>query len=185
MQVCQPSTAAQHFHLLRRQALRPWRKPLVVLTPKGSLRAPAAASALDEFTTGRFRTVIGDADVADADRVLVCSGKIVHELRQERARRDTMRFAIVALEQLYPFPEADLQAELARHPRAEIVWVQEEPANMGAMSFVRPLLQRLAGGDHHVTTVKRHASASPATGSPKAHALEQSALLEIAFKRFE
>jgi 2-oxoglutarate dehydrogenase E1 component len=183
MQVCQPSTAAQHFHLLRRQALRAWRNPLVVLTPKGQLRAAAASSPASEFTTGGFRTVLGDADVVDGDRILVCSGKIVHELRAERTRRHAERVAIVALEQLYPFPEAALQAEFARHPRADILWVQEEPANMGALSFVRPLLQRLAG-DRHIKTVKRHPSASPATGSPKAHALEQAALLEIAFRRF-
>ena len=184
MQVCQPSNAAQHFHLLRRQALRAWRKPLVVLTPKGYLRAPAAASPSAAFTAGSFATVLADTEVADADRILVCSGKIVHELRSERQRRHADRVAIVTLEQLYPFPEDVLQAEIARHPRADILWVQEEPANMGALSFVRPLLQRLAG-DRHIKTVKRHASASPATGSPKAHALEQSALLEIAFRRFE
>jgi 2-oxoglutarate dehydrogenase E1 component len=183
MQVCQPSTAAQHFHLLRRQARRAWRKPLVVLTPKGYLRAPAAASPVAAFTAGGFATVVGDAEVNDAGRILVCSGKIVHELRAERQRRHAERVAIVALEQLYPFPEEALQAEIARHPRADILWVQEEPANMGALSFVRPMLQRLAG-DRHIKSVKRHPSASPATGSPKAHALEQSALLEIAFRRF-
>jgi 2-oxoglutarate dehydrogenase E1 component len=183
MQVCQPSTAAQYFHLLRRQALRAWRKPLVVLTPKGLLRAAAAASPLSQFTDGAFHPVLDDADVVDAERILVCTGKIVHELRAERSRRTDHRVAVVALEQMYPFPEAAIQAVLTRHARAEIMWVQEEPANMGALTFVRPLLQRLAG-DRHVKTVKRHASASPATGSPKAHALEQSALLEIAFRRF-
>jgi 2-oxoglutarate dehydrogenase E1 component len=135
------------------------------------------------LVNGAFHSVLDDAEVADADRLLVCSGKLVHELRAERTRRTDPGVAVVALEQLYPFPEAAVQAVLARHARADIMWVQEEPANMGALGFVRPLLQRLAG-DRHVKTVKRHASATPATGSPKAHALEQSALLEIAFRRF-
>src|SRR5262249_47149054 len=127
------------------------------------------------------RTVLPDDDVADAERILLCSGKVVHDLRAERAKRKRERVAIIALEQLYPFPEAELAAELGRHPRADrIVWVQEEPTNMGALSFVRPLLAQVAGG-RTVTSVKRHVSASPATGSPKAHALEQSALLDVAF----
>ncbi len=184
MQVCQPSNAAQYFHLLRRQVLRRWRKPLVVLTPKGALRAPAASSPLAHLTAGRFEPILPDVEVANAERILVCSGKIVHELRAERTRRKQDRVAIVAVEQIYPFPEAEVDAELHRHAGADaIIWVQEEPANMGALTFVRPLLKQIAG-DRPVTSVKRHASASPATGSPKAHALEQSALLELAFAHF-
>jgi 2-oxoglutarate dehydrogenase E1 component len=184
MQVCQPTSAAQYFHLLRRQVLRRWRKPLVVLTPKGALRAPAASSPLGHLTSGRFQPILPDLDAANATRVLFCSGKIAHELRAERARRRQEHVAIVAVEQIYPFPEAEIDAELRRHSGAEaVVWVQEEPANMGGLTFVRPLLQHIAG-DRPVTSVKRHASASPATGSPKAHALEQSALLELAFAQF-
>jgi 2-oxoglutarate dehydrogenase E1 component len=186
LQICQPSTAAQYFHLLRRQALSTLRKPLVVLTPKGMLRLPAAASPRRELVEGRFQPVRADAAAAPAGRLLLCSGKIVHELRAERARRRRDDVAIASLEQIYPFPRLEMEAVLARHAAAsEIVWVQEEPANMGALFFVRPLLQQLAGADRHVTTVKRSASASPATGSPKAHALEQTALLELAFASFE
>jgi len=181
MQVCQPSTAAQYFHLLRRQVLRPWRKPLIVMTPKGQLRAPATASPVSELADGRFQRVLPDRMAQDAERILVCSGKIVHELRAERAKRQRNEVAIVAVEELYPFPESELTAELGRHASAEkILWVQEEPTNMGALTFIRPRLQQIAGA-RSVTTVKRHESASPATGSPKAHALEQAALLEVAF----
>ncbi|MFQ5600422.1 MAG: 2-oxoglutarate dehydrogenase E1 component [Candidatus Krumholzibacteriia bacterium] len=184
IQVCQPSTSAQYFHLLRRQALRSWRKPLVVLTPKGMLRAPAAGSKRDEFTAGRFRPVLDDPQCPDAKRILVCSGKIAHELRAARQRRRHTTNAILTLEQLQPFPEDEVRAAFARHGRArEVVWVQEEPANMGGLFFVRPILDRLAG-ERRVTSVKRSASASPATGSAKAHAIEQKALLELAFASF-
>ncbi len=181
IQVCQPSTAAQMFHLLRRQALRTWRKPLVVMTPKGMLRAPAAASPRAAFESGRFAPVLADGETTAASRVLVCSGKIAHDLRAERAKRERTDVAILTLEQIFPFPRTELEAALGPHAAAEsILWVQEEPANMGALFFVRPLLQQLAE-PRHLRTVKRSASASPATGSPKAHALEQHTLFELAF----
>ncbi|HEV3253402.1 MAG TPA: 2-oxoglutarate dehydrogenase E1 component [Candidatus Acidoferrales bacterium] len=181
IQVCQPSTAAQYFHLLRRQALRKWRKPLVVFTPKSMLRNPAAASALAEFSAERFRMVVPDPEIARASRVLICTGKIGHELRAERARRKDSETAVLFLEQLYPFPEAEVAAEFERYSAAhELVWVQEEPANMGALAFVIRPLERLAGG-RPVRSLKRSASASPATGSAKAHELEQKTLLELAF----
>ncbi|KAB2969048.1 MAG: 2-oxoglutarate dehydrogenase E1 component, partial [Thermoanaerobaculia bacterium] len=180
-QVCQPSTAAQYFHLLRRQALRVWRKPLVVFTPKSLLRAADAASPLAEFGKPRFEPVLPDRETANARRILLATGKILHELRAERKRRQAGDVAIVGLEQLYPFPEAALTAELERHADAkEVLWVQEEPANMGAFTFVDPLLDRLCRG-RSVRSVKRSASASPATGSAKAHALEQKTLLLLAF----
>jgi 2-oxoglutarate dehydrogenase E1 component len=180
-QICQPSDAAQYFHLLRRQALRKWRKPLVVFTPKSMLRHPDASSPLEAFTRAHFRPVLRDHDVQDAGRVLLCTGKIGHELRRERQRRGDTSTAILFLDQLYPFPEKDLTDALARHPHArEIVWVQEEPANMGALFFVFPRLDRLAGGIA-VRSVKRSASASPATGSAKAHVMEQQTLLALAF----
>jgi 2-oxoglutarate dehydrogenase E1 component len=181
IQICQPSTAAQYFHLLRRQALRAWRKPLVVFTPKSMLRNPAASSALAELATGRFQNVIPDRGSGTAERVLLGTGKIGHELVAERKRRKDDSTAIVFLEQLYPFPEAALAAEMDRHASArEFVWVQEEPANMGALAFLLPRLERLARG-RAVLSVKRSASASPATGSHKAHEMEQHTLLALAF----
>jgi 2-oxoglutarate dehydrogenase E1 component len=181
LRICQPSTAAQYFHLLRRQALSTWRKPLIVLTPKGLLRADAVASPKIEFTEGRFHRVLPDFDVEDARRVLICSGRIAHELIEEREKRRAADVAIIRLAQLYPFPEQDLREALRRHPHAaRVVWVQEEPANMGALAFIKPRLQVLLGG-RHLHTVKRTESASPATGSSKAHRMEQDRLLDLAF----
>jgi 2-oxoglutarate dehydrogenase E1 component len=180
IQVCQPSTAAQYFHLLRRQALRKWRKPLVVFTPKSMLRHKDSASTVAELGRERFLNVVPDTAVSGAQRVVLCSGKIGHELKRERERLGQgTTTAVVFLDQLYPFPEAELAAELARHPDASIVWVQEEPANMGPLFFVLPHVERLAG--RRVRTIKRSASGSPATGSAKAHTLEQKALLSLAF----
>ena len=181
MQICQPSNAAQYFHLLRRQALRPWRKPLVVFTPKSMLRHPDAVSPLADFSAPRFQIVLPDREVENAARVLLCSGKIGHDLREERKRRKDTQTAIVFLEQMYPWPEAEIQAELDRHSNArDILWVQEEPKNMGALWYVMPRLRRLARG-RSARSVKRSASASPATGSAKAHELEQKTLLSLAF----
>ncbi len=181
LQVTQPSTAAQYFHLLRRQALRSWRKPLVVFTPKSMLRHPDAASELGELERDRFLNVIPDTEVTNAERVLVCTGKIGHELRAERRRRKDQRTAIVYLEQLYPFPEAELAAALRAHAQVrEVLWVQEEPANMGAHSYVMPRLRRLVRPTP-VRSIKRSSAASPATGSAKAHAMEQKTLLSLAF----
>ncbi len=181
IQVVQPSTACQHFHLLRRQALRKWRKPLIVFTPKSMLRNPAAASPVAELSRARFWPVLPERDLQEAQRVLICSGKIGHELRSERQRRAEASAAIVSIEQLYPFPEKELAAELDRFSTArDLVWIQEEPANMGALSFVLPRIERLARG-RHVRSIKRSASGSPATGSPKAHRMEQQTLIQLAF----
>jgi 2-oxoglutarate dehydrogenase E1 component len=180
-QICQPSNAAQYFHLLRRQALRRWRKPLIVFTPKSMLRHPDASSPIEDFTRPHFFNVLPDTEVSDAKRILICTGKIGHELREERKKRKNDSTAIVFLEQMYPFPEAELIAELERHAHArDIVWVQEEPANMGAMFYVVPRLRHIAG-ERSVLSVKRSASASPATGSAKAHEMEQNTLLSLAF----
>jgi 2-oxoglutarate dehydrogenase E1 component len=179
-QICQPSNAAQYFHLLRRQALRKWRKPLVVFTPKSMLRHPEASSPINEFTRDSFLNVLPDSEVSNAERILLCTGKIGHELKIERKKRKDRSTAIVFVDQMYPFPEAELSVEFERHPAAEIVWVQEEPANMGALSYMLPRLRRIAG-QRHVLSVKRSASASPATGSAKAHEMEQKTLLELAF----
>jgi 2-oxoglutarate dehydrogenase E1 component len=182
MQVCQPSNAAQYFHLLRRQALRAWRKPLVCFTPKSGLRNPQALSPLAAFTDGRFELVIPDQQVTDPKRVLLCSGKVGHELVAERKRRKDSDTAIVFVDQLYPFPETEIAELMKRYFRAtEIIWVQEEPANMGALWFVIPRLRRVIT-THPVRSVKRAAAASPATGSAKAHAMEQKTLLTLAFE---
>ena len=180
VQICQPSTAAQYFHLLRRQALRRWRKPLIVFTPKSMLRHPDAASSLAAFSAPRFQRVVSPG-AENASRLLICTGKIGHELRGERQRRKDGSTAIVFVDQLYPFPEEELTRELERHPQAEIVWVQEEPANMGALFYMRPRLRRIAHG-RPILKVTRSASASPATGSAKAHELEQKTLLTLAFE---
>jgi 2-oxoglutarate dehydrogenase E1 component len=181
IQVCQPSNAAQYFHLLRRQALRRWRKPMIVFTPKSMLRHPDASSSIADFQRPRFEWVVPDREATSANRVLICTGKIGHELRAERKQRNDADTAILFLDQLYPFPKNELRAEMARHPNArEIVWVQEEPANMGALSYVLPRI-RTYFPDIPVRSVKRSASASPATGSAKAHELEQKTLLTLAF----
>jgi 2-oxoglutarate dehydrogenase E1 component len=181
IQVCQPSNAAQYFQLLRRQALRRWRKPMIVFTPKSMLRHPDAASPIEDFQRPRFEWVVPDREVTFAQRILICSGKIGHELRGERKRRGDADTAILFLDQLYPFPKNELRAEIARHPDArELVWVQEEPANMGALSYVLPRI-RTYFPDVPVRSVKRSASASPATGSAKAHEMEQKTLLTLAF----
>jgi 2-oxoglutarate dehydrogenase E1 component len=180
MQIAQPSTAAQYFHLLRRQILRPWRKPLVVFTPKSMLRHPNAASPIEDFSFPHFRNVLPETQIADAKRLLICTGKIGHELRVEREKRGDTSTGIIFVEQLYPWPEAELCAAIDAHPEShEVVWVQEEPENMGALSFVMPRLRRIVH-NRHVLSIKRSAAASPATGSPKAHEMEQRTLIDLA-----
>jgi 2-oxoglutarate dehydrogenase E1 component len=182
IQICQPSTAAQYFHLLRRQAMRAWRKPMVIFTPKSMLRNPDASSPLASFELPRFQNVLPETEIPQVSRLLLCTGKIGHELRIERAKRKDSTVGIVFLEQLYPWPEAELVAEVARHPEArEVVWVQEEPDNMGALSFVVPRLRRLFP-ERKVLSIKRSAAASPATGSAKAHDLEQKTLISMALR---
>jgi 2-oxoglutarate dehydrogenase E1 component len=182
LQVVVPSTPAQMFHLLRRQVRRPWRKPLVVFTPKSLLRHPKALSPLAAFTDGAFQTVLPD-DTVDPDgvrRVLLCSGKVYYDLlaaRDEQARDDV---ALVRVEQLYPLRQADVDAALEGYPAAATVtWVQEEPENMGAWRYLRVTWgDRVAG--RPFAGVSRPASASPATGSASSHRIEQAELLRAA-----
>jgi len=183
LQICQPSNAAQYFHMLRRQARRQWRKPLIVFTPKSMLRHPEASSDIAALTAPRFLPLVPDHEVQDASRILIASGKVGHDLRVERRKRKDTSTAIFFLDQLYPLPRPEITAAIEAHPNArEIIWVQEEPANMGALSYVLPRLQRLAQEkDLKVRSVKRSASASPATGSAKAHELEQKTLISLAF----
>jgi 2-oxoglutarate dehydrogenase E1 component len=192
VQICQPSTAAQYFHLLRRQILRPWRKPLIVFTPKSMLRHPDAISPIEDFSRPGFRNVLPDTSLSGATseaakRVVLCTGKIGHDLRVEREKRGGhCHVAIVFVEQLYPWPEQELLAAIEAHPDArEVVWVQEEPENMGALSFVMPRLRRLVRDGRQVLSIKRSAAASPATGSAKAHELEQRTLIDLALTTHE
>jgi 2-oxoglutarate dehydrogenase E1 component len=190
-QICQPTTPAQYFHLLRRQVLRPWRKPLVVMTPKSMLRLPAATSTLDELAGGAFQRILPDPETPAPEsvrRVLLCTGKVFYELAEERRLRGARDVAILRVEQLYPLWEDLLLQSLEQYSRAEeIVFVQEEPANMGAWSFIyrrmQPLIERNGQGARRLRLVGRAESASPATGSGKAHLLEQRALLDEAFAR--
>src|SRR5690606_7745321 len=140
--VAQPSTPASYFHLLRRQAYARPRRPLVVFTPKQLLRLKAAASAVEDFTAGTFREVLPDttADPAKVDRVLLCTGRVYYDLLAERTKRGDEGVAIVRLEQLYPFPEEQIRAELAKYGDAEVVWVQDEPQNQGAWSYIHMAL---------------------------------------------
>jgi len=184
MQVCQPSTAGQYFHLLRRQALRKWRKPLICFTPKSMLRHPEALSPITELERPRFRNVIPDEGAREAKRVLLCTGKIGQELRMERRKLKMAGPAIVSLEQMYPFPEAEIRELLETYKKAtEFIWVQEEPANMGALSFVVPRLKKILGPK--VRSIKRTENATPATGSAKAHELEQKTLITLALGKGE
>ncbi len=185
IQVVQPTTPAQVFHCLRRQVLRVWRKPLVVMTPKSLLRNPGCASTLEDLANGEFQRVIPDAAAADPRtirRVLLCSGKVAYELekrRQELGRHDV---AIIRIEQLYPLPRRALDATLAGYaPGTPVVWVQEEPENMGAWRFLRIHLGDKVGDNLPFSGVCRQSAASPATGSKKSHDLEQNELLTAAF----
>jgi 2-oxoglutarate dehydrogenase E1 component len=183
IQICQPSSAAQYFHMLRRQARRPWRKPLIVFTPKSMLRHPEASSNLEDFTQPQFLPVVPDREVTDAKRILIACGKVGHELKMERRKRKDTSTAIVFLDQLYPLPRTEIAAALAAHRNArEVLWVQEEPRNMGPFFYVMPRLTQLAQERClSIRSVKRSSSASPATGSAKAHELEQKTLLSLAF----
>jgi 2-oxoglutarate dehydrogenase E1 component len=180
-----PTTPANYFHLLRRQALSPKRKPLVVFTPKSLLRHKDCVSAVSDFTTGEFRPVIEDhqADPAAVRRVLLCSGKVYYDLAQARAARQLTDTAIVRVEQLAPLPVDQVRAALGSFPAvADVAWVQEEPANQGAWSFVAlNLLEHLDGV--RLRRISRPATAASATGSTKVHELEQAALIEAALPR--
>jgi multifunctional 2-oxoglutarate metabolism enzyme len=175
MTVAQPSTPASHFHLLRRQAFTRPRRPLVVFTPKSMLRLKAASSSVEEFTSGSFQPVIDDTqglDRASVKRVIFCSGKIYWDLMAEIEKRGERNIAVVRIEQLYPTPVDEIKATYAQYPNAELYWVQDEPANQGPWTYIGLFLPRYMNGQVP-TLVSRPASASPATGSAKRHAVEQ------------
>lgn len=182
MQVCNLTTPAQIFHALRRQVVRPYRKPLVIMSPKSLLRHPEAVSPLPAFTDADFQRVIGDvvADKAKTKRAILCSGKVFYDLMEERKKRNVTDVAIVRVEELYPFPDTKIVETLQAYKKLNrLTWVQEEPENQGAASFMLPRLTALDMGE--VDVVARAASASPATGSKDSHDLEQRILLAAAF----
>jgi 2-oxoglutarate dehydrogenase E1 component len=185
MQVLVPTTPAQVFHMLRRQMLRMWRKPLIVMTPKSLLRHKEAVSTLDELADGGFQNVIGETDALDAKkvkRVLVCSGKVYYELRTFRRQNKRDDVAIIRLEQQYPFPHADYKAAVAQYPNAkEVVWVQEEPQNQGAWYRLNFYLRSDLDAKKSLYYAGRPVSASPAVGYAAKHNAEQKQLVEDAF----
>ncbi len=183
MQVVNVTTPAQIFHVLRRQMHRRFRKPLVVMTPKSLLRHPRAVSPLSEFTSGGFATVLDEpgVDPRRARTLLVCSGKVFYTVAEARQRASSDGIAIVRVEQLYPFPERELSETLARYAGVrDVRWLQEEPANQGAWSFMRPRLDALLAGRARLMYVGRDEAASPATGSHAAHQAEEEAIIAAA-----
>jgi 2-oxoglutarate dehydrogenase E1 component len=177
MSVCVPSTPAQMFHMLRRQMLRDFRKPLIVMTPKSLLRQKEAGSAATELSAGGFRPVRDDDSIGAAGKVrtvVCCSGKVYYDLHE--ARGDDPTIALVRVELLYPWPQSAMASLRAKFAAAEFVWCQEEPANMGAWTFVRDRFD-------WARSATRRAAASPATGSSPKHKAEQAAVVQAALRR--
>jgi len=180
-----PSTPAQMFHMIRRQMLRQYRKPLIVMTPKSLLRHKESASPLDDVINGQFHSVIDDVDglnKADVRRVVLCSGKVYYDLLAHRREKDIKDVAVVRVEQLYPFPDEALRTVLSQYPKVvDIVWCQEEPQNQGAwlhmLMYIRPHIQ----ANQILLYAGRSASASPAVGYASKHNVQQKALVEDAF----
>lgn len=185
IQVCNCTTPAQYFHLLRRQMKQKESKPLVIMTPKSLLRLPAASSWLEQFSKGSFLPLLADESVTDPGqikRLILCSGKVYYDLQAERARQQRKDTAILRIEQLYPFPKQLLQQQLKTFSSAkEVIWAQEEPKNMGAWSFIEPHLVEMLSPQQTLRYVGRPPSASPATGSHTIHQMEQQQLVAEAF----
>jgi 2-oxoglutarate dehydrogenase E1 component len=175
------------FHLLRRQALTKWRKPLIVFTPKSLLRHPKATSAITEFSSGRFEPVIHDDQLSTEEeklvrRVLLCTGKAYYSLQQSREELGIRDVAIVRIEQLYPLSDGQLRQVLQRYPaKVPVLWVQEEPENMGAWRHFRARFGASLFGEYTFDCVARVESASPATGSSGSHRIEQEDIINRAF----
>ena len=190
MQICQPTSASQIFHLLRRQMVRQFRKPLIILTPKSLLRAKDATSALSEFTKGEFRTVIGPSRTEikgeEVKRVVVCSGKVAYDLIKRRDEKKAWDVAVIRVEQLYPFPHKAFASEMKRFPNAtEVVWCQDEPQNQGAWFFVQHYVHENMVEGQKLGYAGRPASASPAVGYSHLHQDQQKALLDQAFGKLK
>ena len=187
MQVCVPTTPAQNFHLLRRQMLRPYRKPLIVLTPKSLLRHPSSVSNIDEFVDGKFNEIITSYDkkssVENIQRLILCTGKVYFDLLEKYSAHNLTNIGIIRIEQLYPFPKEKIQAELAKYKHlSEIFWVQEEPRNQGAWFYVqsRRNLPDCIGSHQSLKYVGRDYSASPAVGYLQLHREQQNKLVNEA-----
>ena len=192
MQIVQPTTASQIFHVLRRQMIRGLRKPLIIFTPKSLLRNKDATSPLSEFTKGGFQTVIPDqsADVAKkaekVKRVICCSGKVYYDLVKKREEREADDVAILRVEQLYPFPHKVFGAELRKYPNAtDIVWCQDEPQNQGAWFFVQHYIHENMLDGQKLGYAGRAASASPAVGYSHLHQEQQKNLIDAAFGKLK
>lgn len=181
MQVVNVTTPAQYFHLLRRQALQDKKKPLIVMSPKSLLRHPMAVSSTQDLASGQFRPLIGDESATDPsviERVVFCSGKVYYDLLKHQQEHEVRNVAVVRIEQIYPFPDQDVIDTLKYFNHAKsVIWCQEEPKNMGAWSFVAPRIFSELQPGQHLHFVGRAASASPATGSAKVHAVEQERLV--------
>jgi len=190
MQIVQPTTASQIFHVLRRQMIRPLRKPLIIFTPKSLLRNKDATSPLSEFTKGGFQTVIpetkAEIDAAKVKRVIACSGKVYYDLVKKREEMGAGDVAILRVEQLYPFPHKAFAAELKKYPKAtEIVWCQDEPQNQGAWFFIQHNIHENMQEGQRLGYAGRSASASPAVGYSHLHVEQQKALIEAAFGKIK
>ena len=189
MQVCVPTNAAQIFHLLRRQMLRPFRKPLVVMSPKSLLRKKEAASSIDELAKGSFQTVIPDTTTTaekDVKRIVACCGKVYYDLATKRIEMQKNDVAIIRVEQLYPFPHKQFAAEMKRYPNAsEVVWCQEEPQNQGAWYQTAHYFRENMREDQKLYYAGRPPSASPAGGYMARHIERQKALVEQALGKFK
>src|SRR5260221_4082327 len=189
MQVCVPSNAAQIFHLLRRQMLRPFRKPLIVMSPKSLLRKKEAASSIQELAAGSFQTVIPDTTTVDekgVKRIVACCGKVYYDLATKRIEMQRGDAAVIRIEQLYPFPHKQFEAEMKRYPNAaEVVWCQEEPQNQGAWYQTAHYLRENMREDQKLHYAGRPASASPAGGYKARHDERQKALVEQALGKFK
>ena len=190
MQVVQPTTAAQIFHVLRRQMIRQFRKPLILMTPKSLLRNKEAASPLVEFTKGQFQTVLPDTDVSldpkEVTRLIICSGKVYYDLVKMRADKKSTDIAIIRLEQLYPFPHKAIATELKKYAQLEeVVWCQDEPQNQGAWFFVQHNILENMGDGMRLAYAGRPASASPAVGYAHLHQEQQKSLLNSAFAKLK
>ncbi len=183
IQVCQPTTPAQYFHLLRRQVIRKWRKPLIVLTPKSLLRHPRVQSSLDDLAGGGFQKIMADNDVplSRSKRLLLCTGKVYYDLLEAREEREIDNLSIMRIEQLYPLGVDELMHSIDALPEGrQVFWVQEEPTNMGAWPYVKLTFSDALSSRYELKRVSRVESASPSTGSMAAHKLEQSELIDEA-----